>query len=259
MAKVIISVAVTGAIHTPSMSDYLPITPAEIAEQSIAAAEAGAAIIHLHARDPIDGRPTPDPAVFMQFLPVIKQSIAVLTTVGARVLGSQALGDQYGTLLAGAWHLQSSEVISEQRAEELLSASDWAPYQEELEIPDERRLLNRILQHQIRVEVDRSATNRTVLELVGTCHLQMDAENPTSPVPPATAAAVLARHGMKVAEGQLLVSNSAEALGKILADTAWGNNWAGVLLRLPKASKQPSQWFPGIGQSRAVALPVEGL
>lgn len=195
----------------------------------------------------------------LRLVPVIKQSIAVLTTVGARVLGSQALGDQYGTLLAGAWHLQSSEVISEQRAEELLSASDWAPYQEELEIPDERRLLNRILQHQIRVEVDRSATNRTVLELIGTCHQGMDVENPTSPVPPATAGAVLARHGMKVAGGQLLVSNSAEALGKILADTAWGNNWAGVLLRLPKASKQPSQWFPGIGQSRAVALPVEGL
>ena len=74
MAKVIITCAVTGAIHTPSMSDHLPITPREIAEQSIAAAEAGASIIHLHARDPNDGRPTPDPAVFMQFLPIIKQS-----------------------------------------------------------------------------------------------------------------------------------------------------------------------------------------
>jgi uncharacterized protein (DUF849 family) len=74
MSKVIITCAVTGAIHTPSMSDHLPITPAEIAAQSIAAAEAGASIIHLHARDPIDGRPTPDPAVFMQFLPVVKQS-----------------------------------------------------------------------------------------------------------------------------------------------------------------------------------------
>lgn len=74
MAKVIITCAVTGAIHTPSMSDHLPITPKQIAEQSIAAAEAGASIIHLHARDPVDGRPTPDPAVFMQFLPIIKQS-----------------------------------------------------------------------------------------------------------------------------------------------------------------------------------------
>jgi uncharacterized protein (DUF849 family) len=72
--KVIISVAITGGIHTPTMSDALPLTPAQIAEQSIAAAEAGAAILHLHARDPIDGRPTPDPKVFMDFLPRIKQN-----------------------------------------------------------------------------------------------------------------------------------------------------------------------------------------
>ena len=72
--KVIISCAVTGAIHTPTMSDALPITPNEIAEASIGAAEAGAAIIHLHARDPRNGAPTADPEVFMQFLPRIKQS-----------------------------------------------------------------------------------------------------------------------------------------------------------------------------------------
>ena len=74
MGKVIITCAITGGIHTPTMSDALPITPNEIADQAIAAAEAGAAILHLHARDPIDGRPTPDPAVFMEFLPRIKQS-----------------------------------------------------------------------------------------------------------------------------------------------------------------------------------------
>jgi uncharacterized protein (DUF849 family) len=72
--KVIITCAVTGAIHTPSMSPHLPVTPAEIADAAIGAAEAGAAIIHLHARDPIDGRPTQDPAVFEQFLPRIKNS-----------------------------------------------------------------------------------------------------------------------------------------------------------------------------------------
>jgi uncharacterized protein (DUF849 family) len=72
--KVIITCAVTGAIHTPSMSRHLPVTPAEIADAAIGAAEAGAAIIHLHARDPNDGRPTQDPAVFAQFLPRIKSS-----------------------------------------------------------------------------------------------------------------------------------------------------------------------------------------
>ena len=74
MSKVIISCAVTGAIHTPSMSEYLPITPEQIARSSIEAAQAGAAIIHLHARNPVTGEPTPDPAVFARFLPIIKQS-----------------------------------------------------------------------------------------------------------------------------------------------------------------------------------------
>jgi len=79
--KVIISCAVTGAIHTPTMSEGLPITPDEIAQQSIAAAEAGAAIIHLHARDPETGEPTPDPNVFMQFLPRIKQSCDAVVNI----------------------------------------------------------------------------------------------------------------------------------------------------------------------------------
>ena len=84
--KVIITCAVTGAIHTPSMSPYLPITPEQIAESAIGAAEAGAAIVHLHARNPVDGSPSQDPALFKQFLPQIKAASNVvinLTTGGA--------------------------------------------------------------------------------------------------------------------------------------------------------------------------------
>ena len=81
MAKVIISCAITGGIHTPSMSPYLPITPEQIARESIDAAEAGAAIIHLHARDPQTGEPSPDPALFQQFLPVIKQSTDAVVNI----------------------------------------------------------------------------------------------------------------------------------------------------------------------------------
>jgi uncharacterized protein (DUF849 family) len=73
-AKVIITCAVTGGIHTPTMSDALPYKPEDIAREAIAAAEAGASILHLHARDPRDGRPSPDPANFMKFLPRIKQA-----------------------------------------------------------------------------------------------------------------------------------------------------------------------------------------
>jgi uncharacterized protein (DUF849 family) len=84
--KVIITCAVTGAIHTPSMSAHLPVTPDEIADAAIGAAEAGAAVIHLHARDPGDGRPTQDPAVFSRFLPRIKSStnaVINITTGGS--------------------------------------------------------------------------------------------------------------------------------------------------------------------------------
>ncbi len=84
--KVIITCAVTGSVHTPSMSPYLPLTPNEIASEAIAAAEAGAAVLHLHARDPRDGRPTADPDVFFEFLPRIKQStnaVVNITTGGS--------------------------------------------------------------------------------------------------------------------------------------------------------------------------------
>jgi len=86
-SKIIISCAVTGSIHTPTMSPYLPLTPEQIAAESIAAAKAGAAIIHLHARDPVDGRPSPAPELFMQFLPRIAEaSDAVLNiTTGGSV------------------------------------------------------------------------------------------------------------------------------------------------------------------------------
>ena len=79
--KVIITCAVTGAIHTPTMSPHLPITPDEVAKEAIAAAEAGASILHLHARDPKDGRPTPDPAEFMEFLPRIKQATDAVVNI----------------------------------------------------------------------------------------------------------------------------------------------------------------------------------
>ena len=89
MSKIIITCAITGSIHTPSMSPYLPITATQIAEQSIAAAQAGAAILHLHARDPANGRPSADPAHFMAFLPQIKQgcdAVLNLSTGGSATM-----------------------------------------------------------------------------------------------------------------------------------------------------------------------------
>ncbi|MBY6120904.1 3-keto-5-aminohexanoate cleavage protein [Mameliella alba] len=90
--KVIVTCAVTGAIHTPSMSEHLPVTPSEIAEAAIGAAKAGAAIVHLHARDPQDGRPDQTPEAFTPFLGVIKQAsdcVVNITTGGAPTMSVQ--------------------------------------------------------------------------------------------------------------------------------------------------------------------------
>jgi uncharacterized protein (DUF849 family) len=79
--KVIITCAVTGSIHTPGMSPYLPVTPDEITKASVEAAEAGAAVLHLHARNPTDGRPTHEPEVFRAFLSRIKQRTSAVLNI----------------------------------------------------------------------------------------------------------------------------------------------------------------------------------
>lgn len=89
MSKILITCAVTGSIHTPSMSPYLPVTPAEISDQAQGAAEAGAAILHLHARNPVTGQPSAREEDFMSFLPQLKQAsdaVLNLSTGGSAVM-----------------------------------------------------------------------------------------------------------------------------------------------------------------------------
>ncbi len=112
--KVIITCAITGGVHTPTMSPHLPITPDEIASEAVSAAAAGAAIIHLHARDPETGRPTPDPDVFMRFLPRIKQqtdAVVNITTGGGmgmaledRLAAAKATSPEMASLNMGSFN-----------------------------------------------------------------------------------------------------------------------------------------------------------
>jgi len=111
-SKAIITCAITGSIHTPSMSPHLPVTPDDIARQAIDAAEAGAAILHLHARDPENGKPTPAPDTYNRFLPRIKQScnaIVNITTGGGqgmsiddRIAAAEAFSPEMTSLNMGS-------------------------------------------------------------------------------------------------------------------------------------------------------------
>ncbi len=142
--KVIITCAVTGSIHTPSMSPYLPITPAEIAESSIQAAQAGAAIIHLHARDPATGQPSANPDHFMEFLPRIKagcDAVINISTGGsslmsleqrlapARLARAEMCSLNMGTMNFGIFPLQERYSVWQHEWEpRLLEATRRVPF-----------------------------------------------------------------------------------------------------------------------------------
>ncbi|MBS4086614.1 3-keto-5-aminohexanoate cleavage protein [Pseudomonas rustica] len=130
-SKVIITCAITGSIHTPSMSPFLPITPEQIARASIEAAEAGAAVVHLHARDPETGFPSQDPRLFEQFLPQIKRESDVvinLTTGGSptmtveeRIEPAMRFSPEVASLNMGSMNFGSYELL--QRYKEF--KHDW--------------------------------------------------------------------------------------------------------------------------------------
>lgn len=170
MAKsrpVIITCAVTGAIHTPSMSPYLPVTPQEIADAAIGAAQAGAAIVHLHARDPKTGQPTQGVDLFRQFLPQIKAKSDVvinITSGGAPNMGVEErlqpvlqLSPELASLNMGSMNFGLYELL--QRFTEF--KHDWErPYLEE---SDDRIFRNTF--RDITYILNSCAENRTRFEI----------------------------------------------------------------------------------------------
>jgi uncharacterized protein (DUF849 family) len=107
MAKVIISCAVTGSIHTPTMSPHLPVTPDQITRASIEAVEAGASVLHLHARNPSDGKPSPDPALFMQFLPRIREATDAVLNITTGGGHGMSIDDRLAAALKASPELAS--------------------------------------------------------------------------------------------------------------------------------------------------------
>ena len=192
----------------------------------------------------------------VSLIPVIRQSVVVFSAAAARHFDSQRLGDQYGTLMAGAWSLLSDAVPSQKEAEECIEVHNWDSYSQSTEIPDEARCIQTILQRQVRVETDDKPVTRTIGELVelAACH------SSCIDVSPGLAAQTLSRHGLRVDQDRLLVSNTAKAIEQFLADTAWQNSWPVVLLRLAGAARAGPVRFCGAGMvSRAVAIPLSVL
>jgi putative DNA primase/helicase len=194
----------------------------------------------------------------VNLIPIIRASVRVFTRVAAERFDSQRLGDQYGTLLAGAWSLMSSQVATDDEARALIDQNNWEPYSQTTEVPDEQRCLQRILQYQVRVETDEKTLTRTLGELVEiAAHHRSDRDVETR-----QAKDTLERYGLRVeTDDQILfVSNTAEAVATILRDTQWSHSWGTLLSRLKGATKAGPTRFRGCGAvSRAVALQIKDL
>jgi putative DNA primase/helicase len=189
----------------------------------------------------------------VQQIPIIRDSVAVFRRAAAERFDSQRQGDQYGTLLAGAWSLMNSRPATIEDAYQLIDANNWDAYKEQSEA-DEERCLQHILQHQIRVEGDRgTGYSRTIWELVELAR----GSAASMEIGPTAAESHLGRIGVKVEGERLVISNTAKALRRILDCTPWMDCYATVLTRLPGAKKAGVVRFKGMaGVSRAVSLAI---
>ena len=191
-------------------------------------------------------------------IPIIRESIKVFTRAAAEVFDSQRLGDQYGALLGGAWSLMSDDIATRDEAYKLIEQNSWESYSQSTELPDEKRCIQMILQHQVRVESDDRVCTRALGELVEIAASRRADREVTA----TQSQEAMSRVGLKVDNQRqaLLVSNTAGGIATILRDTAWAQCWATVLARLPGAQRVGSTRFSGAGTvSRAIALQIDGL
>ena len=181
----------------------------------------------------------------------IKKNIKVFSRLAGEKFDSQRLGDQYGALLAGAYSLMSSQEVDLQTAENMINSVSWESYSESTELPDERRCLQTILQHSVKIDKTELLLGELVEIAGGKYHTFVESEQ---------AQDTLGRHGLKVNKDNLMVSNTSEALREILNGTSWQHSWSQVLTRLPNAEKAPATRFKGQGSvAKAVKIPVIAL
>ena len=188
-------------------------------------------------------------------IPVIRQSSRVFADALAAELGEQRLGDQVGTLLAGAFAMLRDGPVTEGQAADVISMLDLSSARESQEVSDEQACLEEILAHQVRVETDRTTVTRSL----GSLLLTASRSESDDAVQSGEAEAVLARHGVRIAirgqPGCFAVANRHRAIRGALGDTVWRDDWAEILSRLPGSRRHSGVRFGPI-RGRAILLPV---
>lgn len=188
----------------------------------------------------------------LSLLPVTLQNIEVFAAAGAKKFGSQRDGDQYGTLMAGAWSLISDRVASEDEAMEMLDRYDWNEHMEYAESDESVRALRSVLEAKIRVQGGVEISVHEVVALAMNRHVE------GVELTAAAADALLQRHGMRVRDGQLLFANNSSALKALVHGSSFESDLRGHLLRVPGASRRENKPVK-IGPSvvKCVAIPLD--
>lgn len=198
-----------------------------------------------------------DPTVAQRFLrrsidllPTTIQNINVFTDVAAQIFGSQRDGDQYGTLIAGAWSLMSDGVATYEEAEKLITSYDWSEHLENAETDESQLALAALMEGKVRI----SGVEVTVYELI--C-VASDMYTPGLDIDRHKADAILQRHGMRVKDGCLLLANASQELRRLVAGTPYEADLRGMLLRVPGADRNDNKplKFNGV-QSKCIRLPL---
>jgi putative DNA primase/helicase len=188
-----------------------------------------------------------------QLIPVIRESARVFAKVAAEHIGNQRAGDQLGALLAGAWSLRSSEAVTLAEAREYVTGQDWGMDGDESADSDEVMLIQELLQAQVRLDTEKGNKVRSISELVQ--KFDPRATVTDYEVTVEDAAFALARHGVKVNDGWLIVSESHQEIRKILRDTPWAGGWGRILERIQGAEQKPAIRFAGV-RNRAIQIPL---
>lgn len=189
----------------------------------------------------------------IDLLPTTLQNIEVFREAGARVFGSPRDGDQYGTLLAGAWSLISSGVATPAQAEEMIKSYDWSEHLEGADEDESARALSALMEGKIRI----NGIDITVYELV--CEAS-SVSVPGLDIGSTKADAFLQRHGMRVKDGFLVLSNTSNELRRLVAGTPFEADLRGMLLRVPGADRNVNKplKFNGV-QSKCIRVPLDPI
>ena len=179
----------------------------------------------------------------------IRANALVFAKAVAAVMGEQRAGDQIGTLLAGAYSLTSDNLVTFEQATAWVQKQDWEEMKGEVQgQSDEAAMLNHLLQQTVRFQTDNMTSERTIGELADMVRRFEPGYD--------FAAKTLGRLGMRVSDGGLLVSNTADGIKKLLKNTQWSVNWSKILKRLPDAKIAGVTYFGFSGSdSRAVWVP----